>query len=220
MRGIMFKEELFQAVVAGTKTETRRVVKGIWDGCDPNIAFPHGDLKPRYDPGEVVYLKEPWMVAPSPNCTFGEAMMGKKLSVHYKYIEGRQDFSGGSINCSGEDGSRMHVDYAALEYDDARYGEWRNKMFMPAWAARYHIRITEVRCERLQDIDDAGAVAEGVVAKDEYQSLPCTERCGVIYGKPTHRDAFATLWDTINKPPLDWAHSPWVWVYCFELVKQ
>lgn len=84
---------------------------------------------------------------------------------------------------------------------------------MPRWAARTFLTVTGVRIERLQDISEADAIAEGVerIAYGPFE----------IDGHPVHPmtstyyDAFAALWDSIHGPGA-WDANPWVWVYNFE----
>jgi hypothetical protein len=80
---------------------------------------------------------------------------------------------------------------------------------MPRWASRINLEITDVRVERLQDITEDDAVAEGV----QYF---------ITSGKMTRsemsmRSAFADLWDSINfKRGYGWDTNPWVWVVEFK----
>lgn len=80
-------------------------------------------------------------------------------------------------------------------------GKWRNPLFMPEWAARYFIKITDVRVGRLQEITNTDAVAEGI-----------------FWAKNNPRDDFSFLWDSIN-PKYPWADNPWVFAYTFEKVE-
>lgn len=89
------------------------------------------------------------------------------------------------------------------------YAQAYHKMFMPAWAARYFIQIEDVRAERLQEITEEEAIKEGI---HQY-----TFAKGALWKEPPDvRWAYIKLWDTINKPPHDWAANPWVWVYAFQ----
>jgi hypothetical protein len=156
MKGIMFKEELFHQILKGEKTETRRVIK---------------DEKPRYNPGEVVYLKEPYL---------------KKDTGEYLYK------------------------FDPLSWWGTDW-KWKNKMFMPARAARYFIKITSVEMERLQEITITGIRGEGLRCPEEL-------RRDVEYNyKQWYPEAWKKLWDSINKPPHDWDSNPLVWVYKFTL---
>lgn len=79
---------------------------------------------------------------------------------------------------------------------------WKSGRFMPRWASRITLEITEVRVQRLQEITNRDAVAEGV----EYDlSKPD--------GAPLSR--FNKLWDSINGKKHPWKSNPWVWVISF-----
>lgn len=85
---------------------------------------------------------------------------------------------------------------------------------MPRWASRVTLDVVAVRVERLQDITEADAKAEGVAT-----TLPARingER-GMVHnlGPEAHRQAFAQLWDGINGKRAPWASNPFVWVVEF-----
>jgi len=94
--------------------------------------------------------------------------------------------------------------------------DWRWKvntlssMFMPKEAARTFFEITEVRVERLHDISCADAIAEGIRAESNYESIDCDT--------PSPIDGFERLWDSINKKKCPWSSNPWVWVYGYKKV--
>lgn len=187
MKGIMFKEDLFNAILEGRKTQTRRVVKpqpedtddyhrqmvdGVMHWHFQGMLVSHL-LKPRYNPGEVVYLKEPYFLAIDDRIWY-------KYNIHTK---------------SG--------------FDPA-FNDWKNKMFMPESAARHFINISAVRVERLQDITTSSIWAEGV---DNGKTNP---KMGMRHDN-MQRMVWQELWDSINKPPHQWYDKPFVWVYEFEL---
>lgn len=106
-----------------------------------------------------------------------------------------------------------------------------NKMFVKAELMPHQIRITGIKCERLQDISDAECMKEGVVGgiigyyvpgikcKDwSKESYVDTEDGRTWKLFPTPREAFASLIDKISSCGT-WARNPWVVVYEFELVK-
>lgn len=94
-------------------------------------------------------------------------------------------------------------------FENVSFGSpWRPSIHMPKEAARIFLRVTDVRVERLQEITDKGARAEG--CGDPY----------VIYYNGALTCEFAELWDSTIKPAkrelCGWAANPWVWVYEFE----
>jgi hypothetical protein len=109
-------------------------------------------------------------------------------------------------------GADVAVEYRASPRDQSRESDWTPEknwhpsIFMPRWASRrITLEVTYVRVQRVQDISEHDALAEGV--EPTQVSTP--------------REEFAQLWDSINgkKPGRAWADSPWVWTYTFEVTK-
>lgn len=113
--------------------------------------------------------------------------------------------------------------------DCSMVGEkWRPSIYMPRWASRLTLRITDVRVERVQDISEKDAIAEGVEVFNEDGNLWYS---GWMDGKDSWFDenwkwhcndpvqAYKELWDGINfKRGHGWATNPWVWVIEFEVI--
>ena len=99
---------------------------------------------------------------------------------------------------------------------------WRPSIHMPRWASRITLEITDIRVERLQEISEDDAKAEGVepwVIGDgwrEYGLPPDVEAAGT-HPLRSARDSFASLWESINGPG-SWKANPWVWVIEFRRV--
>lgn len=141
----------------------------------------------------------------------------------------------------------------AQSYKDAGYSEkevfagwpfsragWNNKLFVAAGKMPHHIRITDVKVERLQDISDEDCIKEGVEPQEwssgignEYliqcpwpkylfdgQWFGYGTGCNEYYYEhfDTHREAFAALIDRVSGKDV-WQSNPWVFVYTFELIK-
>lgn len=88
---------------------------------------------------------------------------------------------------------------------------WRPSIFMPRWASRITLEITNIRAERLQEITEDDAKAEG---PNQHHSWPDNYYCTWI-------GAFHALWDSINaKRGYPWESNPWVWVIEFRRIKQ
>jgi len=95
--------------------------------------------------------------------------------------------------------------------DGTMASPWCASIYMPKVAARLWLRLTDVRVERVQDITEADAVAEGVTPCGEHATL-CPDHC--------YRNEFAVLWNSINaKRGYSWVSDPWVWVLTFEREK-
>jgi len=87
-----------------------------------------------------------------------------------------------------------------------------NKLFMPRWASRITRDITDVRVERVQDISEADAWAEGISA---------SQAADYYYDGPQPVGAFAELWDSINaKRGYGWTANPWVSAITFAVAKE
>lgn len=195
MRGILFKPDMIKAIAEGRKTQTRRAMQNqptLMDKVyEKDFRRDFGARKPRYRVGETVYIKEawtyitlaekdPWKDRAEKDGSFRRMPDGSPVSVWYKS-------SGVEIGTS-----------------------WSTPLFMPAWAARYFIQITDVRPERLQEITEKEAEAEGIdpsrCIDENYLDFPAVKM-------------FARLWDSINKPPYDWNSNPFVFVYSFRMVR-
>jgi hypothetical protein len=106
--------------------------------------------------------------------------------------------------------------------DITNHAGWINKMFVKAEYMPHQIRITGIRCERLQDISDAECLKEGVRVEFARNGSPMyyyfdTKRWREVWFD-TPREAFAALIDKVSGRGT-WASNPWVVVYEFELVK-
>jgi hypothetical protein len=91
---------------------------------------------------------------------------------------------------------------------------WRPSIFMPRWASRITLEVTEVRVQRLQEVTEDDALAEGVeplkhIAPDQPLLT------GGTAGEQPHRLAFSVLWDSINGERASWVSNPWVWAVSF-----
>jgi len=84
---------------------------------------------------------------------------------------------------------------------------WRPSIFMPRWASRITLEIEDVRVQRLQDISERDARAEGM--------LPAG--ANPAHYKPA-RDLFRRLWNDINEDRAPWSSNPWVWAISFRRV--
>ena len=90
---------------------------------------------------------------------------------------------------------------------------WRPSIYMPRWASRILLEITDVRVQRLQEISEEDARAEGV---SDGGCLSCgnPEPCGCGNPQPDARDGFAWLWQSIHGSD-GWHVNPWVWAITF-----
>lgn len=97
--------------------------------------------------------------------------------------------------------------------------KWKPSIFMPRWASRITLEITDVRVERVQSISEEDAEAEGLYHSQDHIS----DLFGFEPGKFTNRTAlgaFGRLWRSINEKKHPWSLNPWVWVVEFKRVEQ
>ena len=177
---------MVRAILAGSKTQTRRAIKP----------------KPDLVAGSVVGFRTPGdekrgRLAKQIPCPYGAP--GDRLWVR----EAWQSHTGQM----GES-----IVYAYRATDDKRLGPWRPSIFMPRDASRITLEVTEVRVERLQDISEADARAEGV-----WTGQPEMLAAGARGMNLNHRSAYASLWEQINGPA-SWDANPWVWAISFKRV--
>ena len=185
-RPILFSGAMVRALLADTKTQTRRIVKP-----QPQMVTNNRTLPWEGDPAALMRLME----IQGKHCPYGQP--GDRLWVRETWAHGVQAMAA----ASDEDGPFV---YAADGSTQGRLGErWRPSIHMPRWASRITLEITGVRVERLQDISEADAIAEGVT-----NSLHLT-------GGRFARENFAHLWWTINGDG-NWEANPWVWVMQFK----
>ena len=113
---------------------------------------------------------------------------------------------------------------AANDFPPAARSSWKPSIYMPRWASRLTLRITDVRVERVQDISEDDAVAEGlrVVKEDDailwYSGLATEDWSGwsELWQPDDPVAAYRDLWESING---NWDENPWVWVLEFEVIQ-
>jgi hypothetical protein len=225
-RPIIFSAPMVRAILEGTKTQTRRVMKPqppeILPAYAPKVYWPARDRHMTHgDPDGAAYLQ-----FERPGDYDGAHVMRGGFGFRCPY---------------GQPGDRLWVreawawsgDGAIPAFDRVRKGEvwfradpertspgirWRPSIHMPRWASRITLEVTGVRVERLQDISEADALAEGVTPKWEPG---CSGRLMDALGGFSFRpaaSAYAELWEQINGPGA-WDANPWVWVVEFRRVE-
>lgn len=202
MKGICFIEPLHGKTVKKIKTETRRIFnpQPLEVVCstiiDNKLLFETRDandslvlIKPRYNVGDILYLKEPYCIGVN-GCDTLPSL------IYYKYNEKDMSFltRTGLINDIN----------------------WKNKLFMPASAARHFIKITAVRAERLQNISQEDCIKEGIFQHISHAKVYWKNGFDkLMYNSP--REAYKALINSIDGKNT-WDNNPWVWVYDYELI--
>lgn len=215
---ILFKPELVRAILEGRKTQTRRVMRWqplpesafdypepdrVWSEIAPT-RWARVDDVPSFRSEDGIF-----------RCPFGAA--GDRLWVRETWYCDHYDCKPPFGKASAEKipTFRRHLEYLA-SHDcrdwEAECPSWRPSIHMPRWACRLVLPIAEVRVERLQDISEEDARAEGVdpvPAHGRWVTRPRHEG-----GHWSARPAFAALWDSAygKTPGGSWDANPWVWV--------
>lgn len=189
---IIFSGPMVRAILEGRKTMTRRVVKPSVKCCTVGAyTTDSGSAKPV----NVQEDGDPWTDI---SCPYGQP--GDRLWVRETWTE-----------CDG-------VFYAATDTRPGMNGipqAWRPSIFIPRWASRITLEVTDVRVERVQDISDEDAVREGTFVNQNAIGVQLTNRDETI-----PRAVFADLWDSINaKRGYSWEANPWVWIIEFKYEK-
>lgn len=224
IKPILFNTEMVRAILDGRKACTRRL--------------------PRKQIEEKYFEYEEWVCAVAPP---GSTWLSEKefYEEYPPYQIGdilyvRETWCGLPVNEAGH--FRGHPIYYYRADGDLRpegwRGAWRPSIHMPKEAARIWLKVTDVRVERLQDITEDGAEAEGMPDSLDYPVdkayCPLCKGEGIIGTVDVHslghmdvdcpycdsyRKRFENLWNSINQKSLDsygWDANPWVWVIEFE----
>ena len=204
---IIMQAESVLGILAGRKTQTRRIIK---PQPQPPGVLTQGDGNWRVLDKKGMTKVFGW----EHDCPYGKS--GDQLVVKEKYAYG---------NFEGEEGSRLL--YAAddppadIHEDDLWEIKWLSPRFMPWALSRITLELTEVRVQRLQDINDEDAKAEGVEPYTSFspeQIVPGPGFGGCRLGDQPYRLPFADLWDSINGEGA-WDKNPWVWALTFKRVE-
>lgn len=208
-RPILFSGPMVRAILEGRKTQTRRIIKHQdlieFDELNGEFIFAHARHCPNYCDyacgglacpygrvGERLWVRETWAIVPA---------VSDDGSKHKAKGDGtgatwRADWNG---NPSGF--------------------QWKPSIHMPRWASRITLEITGIRVERLNDISESDATAEGIhnfrCDLGLFGYDPKGTPGPMVGGSAT--EAFALLLELINGPE-SWALNPWVWVIEFKRI--
>ena len=184
-RPILFSTLMVKSLLEGRKTQTRRVVKPQPDKIlhgEPYWKL--GGFRDAWKPwgikGDCLWVRETW-------CPYPEELTGRRW---YRATD-----------------EKSHSRWRDNSKQPKHLFNWRPSIFMPRWASRITLEITNVRIERLQDITEEDAIKEGCahtglgVSADEIESA---------------REQFEKLWDSINGKKFPWDSNPYVWVIEFQ----
>jgi len=235
-RPILFSAPMVRAILAGTKTKTRRVVK---PQPQPNGGAGLHPVRPYRTPaGDWNWvLSATGMGCGDPfPCPYGQP--GDRLWVRESVRAADLDDFSRAVEYLA-DGACVQV-ASAEDIESEAFGRWEKlnlyrsndaaldggktvpPMHMPRLASRIDLEITGVRVERLNAISEADAAAEGIIKYDMGghgplfgTGYPDTDPCA----RDTPVGAYAALWESINGAG-SWDANPWVWVVEFQRVDQ
>jgi len=203
-RPIIFSGEMVQAILDGRKTQTRRVVTRI--GSAKEFIETVDGINKLVDVQSLLSMKpNQYPQEARGRCPYGRP--GDRLWVRETWglhpdLDGQLKDDGltpGSIDNEG-----FHIGYKADGSGAYCIEKWRPSIFMPRWASRILLEITDVRVECVQDISYQDMVAEGLYPTGKLDCLV----------------AFESLWDSINaKRGYPWSSNPWVWVIKFKMTE-
>jgi hypothetical protein len=194
---ILFSGPMVRAILEGRKTQTRRIIKPQPSGVPndpPDITWPRGESS--YE----TMLRQVLEGCPYP--------VGMRLWVRETWAP----LPGGP--CDPSNG----VIYRASEPENPKW-LWKPSIFMPRWASRINLEVTEVRVQRLKDISEEDAKAEGAEFGEWYSGYGvfAEPTCEASQAKSSYRSGFGFIWENVHG--LDsWELNPWVWVYTFKRI--
>lgn len=210
-RAIIMSSPMVRATLRGTKTQTRRVVVARSNdgrhalGADWRFVSQRDTVT-----GAADYREGNWLWQHRTNigrvlverCPYGQ--VGDRLWVREAHAiavaEDGREVCAYRASCIAD-----HFDYVTTDgaLTSVRVPRWTSPRFMPRRASRITLRVTGVRVERLHDITEEDARAEGIP-----YSIPGTLCTDV-------RAEYRELWDRINERRFPWASNPWVWVISY-----
>lgn len=234
---ILFRREMVRAIQDETKTQTRRILKvqpasvSYWRYGEPSDRF-QGVPTMRGADGRGWAMCGPFRCPYIPDglcASLGGALVNSnredttdrraRLWVKETFYYDISPYAyGGSLRVKPNDFEPDSLYYRAegeccTQIPECQCGsngrtKWRSSMFMPRWASRITLEIESVRVERLQDISEADAEAEGI---DFMRHIPDADET------LTARQLYQILWESINGEG-SWKTNPWVWAIKFKRV--
>lgn len=204
-RPIRFTDEMIRALLDGRKTQARQIIKPqpVWDTA---LTGKEGLVL-----GESIWTPDEY--ANYAACPYG--WRGSLLWVQetFRLFDSHEE-------CSCYDFcvcASLHGNPIYRADEDCRENKWKPSVHMPRWASRITLEITSVRVERLQDISEEDAIAEGIQSWIEtFNNSGIYHQNGQLQAYPA--TAFSRHWQSINGPE-SWNENPWVWVIEFNRIE-
>ncbi len=220
-KSILFSTEMVQAILDGRKTQTRRILKSrhesgrfaICKNIDGQVEqicslgwdeenVEKDNICPYGHPGDVLWVRESWNVTTLISSTSKSDVLGTK-TIRYK------------------------ADNDQFNRCTKRSMKWKPSIYMPKEACRLFLKVKNVRVERLQDITEEDAIAEGIEYNNGkinntlsgYRFYVNTEPKSIVPLTKCPINSFRSLWEKINGIQ-SWKTNPWVWVISFERINK
>jgi hypothetical protein len=210
-RPILFSGSMVTAILDGRKTQTRRVIKhqpydnGLWPRGTPpgasELDCPYGK------PGDRLWVRETW--ADMTAC-YSDPVEGESpLNVAFKADDSVWNVYGKAVYLEQLGQAGLYVD------------KWKPSIHMHRQSSRITLEITGVRVERLNDISEGDAIAEGITWLNGATAGHLTRaEVQTLEGKFIHQKGFANIWNFVNGKKHPWSSNPWVWVVEFKRIEE
>ncbi|MDW6235774.1 hypothetical protein RNP34_15550 [Escherichia coli] len=185
-RGMIFNDEMVRAILGGNKTQTRRIVEEKFYGraVTAELLAKHC---PYGQPGDRIWVRETYRVHGKATDV---ATLVYRASVRNSWTEQTH---------------RVPVEVCNKPVSE----KWTPSIHMPRWASRILLEITDVRVERLHDMSEADAKAEG--------ATPATYK--ITPSEAVYRVGFGDIWRSIYGQD-NWLSNPLVWVIEFKRIQE
>lgn len=197
-RPILFSTDMVNAILYGRKTMTRRKVEGealkfLRSNFSPQFVAENTNLCKYGKVGDLLWVRETWQHTSN----FGINPLDETTGYIFKASENGKDWQ-----------------------EKTEGWKWKSSLFMPKDAARIWLEITGIRVERLKDITEKDAIAEGI-EKLSMQVLNKPLYMDYMGDEPKYNpiDSFKSLWQSINSYE-SWEENPFVWVIEFKHIKK
>lgn len=237
-RGIMFHARSINAILAGRKTMTRRIInpqptpspergEGVWmqrcgrDKWDMNIRLTETFKRKPGKPPEIlpseesVMPVEEWLLERVP------WKVGTRLYVKEKFSVRGLMHAESMANVAKYANRETCIVYAADDEPARKCWKWRSPLYMPRWASRITLEIERVRVQRIQEISELDALSEGVEGERIIHGTMKTSDGKSVTGDwidGPARNGFAALWDDTNGAGA-WERNDFVSAISFKVVK-
>jgi hypothetical protein len=201
-RPILFSTPMVQAILAGTKTQTRRIIKpqpmpdmeSGYTYYNNKLVFDIHNWKEeilcvsRIQKNMILWVRETWQE--------GKLMDDDENVIHHGYLYKATDV--------------FETDPELTGYEF----KWKPSIFMPKEACRLKLKVTDLRVERLQDISEQDAIKEGLTFSESF--IDGKFHC--LNDNLIPVESYKNLWEHINGKG-SWDKNPWVWVIEFERIE-